>query len=163
MGVGATHTIDRMNASVGLLEATDIEFQLAADVPNGGVLLSLPALLAVGLLRHTEKHFRLPAGFYRLTSIFLLLAFMALARVKSIEALRYWVVSSDLMQSSGPWPDLVCRPCTSVNPVGSTLCLQSPPPSLVYVGFLACCRPQPPEQEQGFGVVVPGHSSLPGG
>jgi len=89
MGVGATHTIDRMNASVGLLEPTDIEFQLAADVPNGGVLLSLPALLAVGLLRHTEKHFRLPAGFYRLTSIFLLLAFMALARVKSIEALRY--------------------------------------------------------------------------
>ena len=54
MGVGATNTVDRVKASVGLLKASDIEFQFAADVPNGGVLLSLPALLSVGLLRHTE-------------------------------------------------------------------------------------------------------------
>jgi len=78
-----------VNASVGLLDATEIEFRLAADVPNGGVLLSLPALLAVGLLRHTRENFKLPQGFYQLESIFLLLAFMALARVRSIESLRY--------------------------------------------------------------------------
>jgi hypothetical protein len=40
-------------------------------------------------LRHSGKYFRLPAGFYGLATIFLLLAFMALARLKSIEALRY--------------------------------------------------------------------------
>jgi hypothetical protein len=99
MGVGATNTEDRVKASVGLLNATDIEFRLAADVPNGGVLLSLPALLAVGLLRHTQKHFELPPGFYQLESIFLLLAFMALARVKSIEDLRYC--------SPGEWGNLL--------------------------------------------------------
>jgi prepilin-type processing-associated H-X9-DG protein len=41
-------------------------------------------------LRHSGKYFRLPAGFYGLKTIFLLLAFMALARLKSIEALRYY-------------------------------------------------------------------------
>ena len=50
----------------------------------------MPALLACGLLRHSGKYFRLPAGFYGLKTIFLLLAFMALARLKSIEALRYY-------------------------------------------------------------------------
>ena len=53
-------------------------------------MLALPALLACGLLRHSGKYFRLPAGFYSLKTIFLLLAFMALARLKSIEALRYY-------------------------------------------------------------------------
>lgn len=59
------------------------------DVSGGGVLLALPALLAVGLLRHTERYFSLPRGYYRLASIFLLLGFMALARIKSLEGLRY--------------------------------------------------------------------------
>jgi hypothetical protein len=50
----------------------------------------LPALLAVGLLsHHDEAQFVLPSGYYRLNSIFLLLSFMALARIKSIESLRY--------------------------------------------------------------------------
>ena len=53
------------------------------------MLLAPPALLAMGLLRHSEKYFDLPAGFYRLDSIFLVLAFMALARIKSVEKLRY--------------------------------------------------------------------------
>ena len=65
-------------------------FDPALDVSKGGVLLALPALLACGLLRHSGKYFRLPAGFYGLKTIFLLLAFMALARLKSIEALRYY-------------------------------------------------------------------------
>lgn len=89
MGVGATNTAERVAASVGLLNAAQAEFRLSADVPNGGVLLGLPALLAVGLLRHTEKHFELPPGYYGLESILLLLGFMGLGRVKSIEALRY--------------------------------------------------------------------------
>jgi len=51
--------------------------------------LALPALLVTGLLKHTQKHFSLPGGFYGIESIFLLLALMALARIKSIEGLRY--------------------------------------------------------------------------
>ena len=51
--------------------------------------LMLPALLASGLLRRTDQHFHLPDGYYGLQSLFLLLGFMALCRVKSIEQLRY--------------------------------------------------------------------------
>ncbi len=65
------------------------EFAPAADVPNAGVLLALPALLGNGLLRGSKKLLEVPRGYYGLASILLLLAFLALARVRSIEGLRY--------------------------------------------------------------------------
>src|SRR5262249_22004998 len=89
MGRGATATIERLAASIGQLDEANPRFEAALDIPRGGVLLALPALMLSGLLRHADKYFRLPAGFYGLKTIFLLLALMALARVKSIEALRY--------------------------------------------------------------------------
>jgi hypothetical protein len=89
MGRGATAALERLLASLGKLGEFSPRFVGALDIPNGGVLLALPALLVSGLLRHASKYFRLPAGFYGLKTIFLLLAFMALARLKSIESLRY--------------------------------------------------------------------------
>jgi len=89
MGMGARNVEARVAASVGELEAVAPDFQPALDVPNGGVLFALPALLAVGLLASTERYFALPKGYYALDSLFVLLAFMALARLKSIESLRY--------------------------------------------------------------------------
>ena len=89
IGMGATNVMERVAAMVGDISEVTIDFQGAFDVPNGGVLLSLPALLSMGLLQHTQKHFRLPNGYYGLDSIFLLMAFMALGRIKSIERLRY--------------------------------------------------------------------------
>jgi prepilin-type processing-associated H-X9-DG protein len=89
MGMGATNTLDRVAARLGLVQGVSVEFQPSVDVANGGVLFALPALLACGLLRHTDKHFSLPAGYYRLDSIFLLMALMALCRLKHIESLRY--------------------------------------------------------------------------
>lgn len=78
-----------MAASIGALVSAPIQFQNSCDVPKGGVLLALPALLAAGLLRHTAALYELPNGFYGIASIFLLLALMGLARIKSIEQLRY--------------------------------------------------------------------------
>jgi transposase-like protein len=90
MGRGATATMERLAASLGKLDEAAPRFAAALDIPKGGVLLALPALLLSGLLRHSGKYFRLPAGFYGLKTIFLLLAFMALGRLKSVEALRYY-------------------------------------------------------------------------
>ena len=55
----------------------------------GGVLFALPALLAVGLLHQAHKYFQLPKGYYGLESLFLMLGFLALARLPSLEQLRY--------------------------------------------------------------------------
>lgn len=83
--------MERLAASVGLCREEGVapQFSPAHDVTCGGVLLALPALLAVGLLRRTERHFSLPPGYYGLISIFLLLGFMALSRLRTIEDLRY--------------------------------------------------------------------------
>jgi len=89
MGYATTRSAERVAAAMGLLASAPIRFETACDVPKGGVLLALPALLAVGLLRHTVALYRIPNGFYGIASIFLLLALQALARVKSIEQLRY--------------------------------------------------------------------------
>ena len=88
MGMACTRVDDRVNAAFGDIQEARIEFSFSLDVRFGGVLLSLPALLINGLLKHSKKHFSLSKGFYGLTSIFLLIAFLSLARVKSINGLR---------------------------------------------------------------------------
>ncbi len=87
--MGATNTLERLAASIGELQAVEPKFTPALDIPYGGVLLALPALLTCGLLKEISSHFQLPKGYYGLESIFLLLALMALARIKTIEDLRY--------------------------------------------------------------------------
>ncbi len=89
MGYGTTRPLERVMASCGLLTSAELEFVAADDVPNGGVLCALPALLAEGLLRHTRTFYRLPPGFYPLESIFLALALLALVRCRSLEQSRY--------------------------------------------------------------------------
>jgi hypothetical protein len=91
--------MERVAAAMGALEVAPIIFEAALDIPQGGVLLALPALLAVGLLRHSPEFYSLPAGFYGLSSILLLLALMALARIPSLEQLRY--------VASGEWGNLL--------------------------------------------------------
>jgi hypothetical protein len=81
--------LDRVAASVGLLCEAEIIFQPVQDVSNAGVLLALPSLLEMGLVSAATKHFQLPKGFYGLQSIFLMMAFFALARIKCMEDLRY--------------------------------------------------------------------------
>jgi hypothetical protein len=99
MGNGATRTLERVAAAMGELESAPIEFQATCDVAQGGVLLALPSLLAAGLLRRTPEFYQLPKGFYGIESIFLLLGLMALARIRSLEQLRY--------QGPGEWGKLL--------------------------------------------------------
>ena len=99
MGNGATRSLERVAAAMGELESAPIEFQATCDVAQGGVLVALPALFAAGLLRRTPEFYQLPNGFYGLESIFLLLGLMALARIRSLEQLRY--------QAPGEWGKLL--------------------------------------------------------
>jgi hypothetical protein len=99
MGNGATRSLERVAAAMGELESAPIEFQATCDVAQGGVLLALPALLAAGLLRYTLAIYQLPKGFYGIESIFLLLGLMALARIRTLEQLRY--------QAPGEWGKLL--------------------------------------------------------
>ena len=87
--MGATNLPARQAASLGQAGPPEILFKSSLDILNGGVLFSIPALIATGLLRHTEKLFSIPNGYYDLTSIFLVLSFMALCRIKAVERLRY--------------------------------------------------------------------------
>lgn len=89
LGVATTRLDERLLASLGKLQAASIRFEAVQDVPKGGVLCALPALLVLGLLRHSQAHFSLPAGYYPLETIFLAVALLALGRVPSLEALRY--------------------------------------------------------------------------
>ena len=89
MGYATTRSLDRVAAAMGALSEAPIQFEKALDIPQGGVLLAVPSLLAIGLLRHSKQFYQLPPGFYGIESIFLLLAMMALARIESIEQLRY--------------------------------------------------------------------------
>ncbi len=51
--------------------------------------MRFPRCWSVDYLSHAEKYFQLPRGYYQLDSIFVLLAFMALARKKAVEDPRY--------------------------------------------------------------------------
>lgn len=100
MGRGASNVGARVASSLGALRAVEPVFQSSLDVPCAGVLFALPALLALGLLDTAQESLNtLPNGYYGLESILILLAFMALARVQTLEALRY--------QAPGEWGKLL--------------------------------------------------------
>jgi len=76
-------------ASLGDLTEAAIHFEYCLDVSYGGVLFALPALLFNGLLYKNDDYFKFPAGYYGLRSVFIILAFLVLLRVKSLEGVRY--------------------------------------------------------------------------
>jgi hypothetical protein len=89
MGRGATRIDERIQASLGKnICPPKIEFKSSESVTNGGVIFALPALLMNGLLKWNDALFKIPKGFYQLTSIFILLSFVALARIKNTENIR---------------------------------------------------------------------------
>jgi len=61
-----------VNASQAMLNGAPIEVELVKDVPDGGLLFTLLALLPIGLLSKSREMFSMPEGFYPLESIFLL-------------------------------------------------------------------------------------------
>lgn len=88
MGTGCTRVEERVAAAFGVCDGAPIRFEACLDVPKGGVLCALPALLANGLFYQAEKLLGKVNGYYKTFHVLLLLAFMALCRIKTIEKLR---------------------------------------------------------------------------
>src|ERR1700730_17004762 len=133
MGHGTTRSLERGVGACGLLISAELEFVAADDVPNGGVLCALPALLAEGLLRHTRTFYRLPPGFYPLESIFLALALLALVRCRSLEQSRYL--------SPGEWGKLLgldrlpeVKPCGEKSPNSAATTVRQPSGRAAWLG-----------------------------
>ena len=93
----ACHDVEgRLLAAAGMMDEASPRFDTRAlAVDRGGVLAALPMLLREGLLETAHRSLRLPAGFYGLSTILIMLAFMTMARVRTPERLRY--------QAPGEW------------------------------------------------------------
>ena len=88
MGTACTRLFERVMASIGLLPGgATTKFEPNRDVSYGGVLCALPALLANGLLSKAGELLGKVNGYYTMAHILILLASMALARIRTIEKL----------------------------------------------------------------------------
>ena len=88
LGTACTRVEERTFAAFGVCEGAPVRFEPCLDVPKGGVLCALPALLTNGLLDGAEKLLGAVKGYYTTFHILLLLAFMALCRIETVEKIR---------------------------------------------------------------------------
>ncbi|HBZ55760.1 MAG TPA: hypothetical protein DEO88_10165 [Syntrophobacteraceae bacterium] len=88
MGTACTRVEERTLAAFGVCDGAPVRFEACLDVAKGGVLCALPSLLLSGLLEGTEVLLSKVKGYYRCFHILLLLAFMALCRIRTAEQLR---------------------------------------------------------------------------
>jgi len=88
LGVATTRTEERMAAAMGLISGAPSVFKAGNSIEHGAILLALPALESQGLLKALEVYDSLPQGYYNLTHILLLLAYMSLLRIDNPEQLK---------------------------------------------------------------------------
>jgi transposase len=87
-GVAVRRTEERALAQAGLLAEAEPVFEPAQAVAKAGVLVALPALLGQGLIEvGQEVYGAVRKGYFGLSSMLLIFAFMSLLRIRSLEAL----------------------------------------------------------------------------
>jgi hypothetical protein len=89
MGTACTRPDERVMAALGSLNGASIVFETCHDVSFGGVLCALPALAENGLFRHIHDCLAKLRGYYSTLHVIVLLAHMALCRIKAVEQLQY--------------------------------------------------------------------------
>ncbi|HCW92524.1 MAG TPA: hypothetical protein DHM44_02465 [Flexistipes sinusarabici] len=82
MGKACSNSIERV-LSIKTGESCPVTFSNQTDLQHAGVLISLPALLAQGLLRY-KNEFALENVYYPTSSVFLSLAILSLLRIKTL-------------------------------------------------------------------------------
>lgn len=91
IGMACTRPLDRVAAALGKLPGgAQPLFEPCHDVTFGGMLCALPALVSNGLLRHVGSSLKQLTGYYTTLQVLLLLAYMALGRIKTVEQLQYY-------------------------------------------------------------------------
>lgn len=88
MGTACTRTSERVLAALGQLKGAPARFETCRDVPYGGVLCALPALIQNGLLDGVNRYLNQLKGYYNALHVLILLGTMALCRIKTVEQLR---------------------------------------------------------------------------
>jgi hypothetical protein len=89
MGTACTRSDERVLAAFGFLSGASTRFETCRDVSFGGVLCALPALAENGLFRHIDTCLRQLRGYYSTLHVIVLLAHMALCRIRAVEQLQY--------------------------------------------------------------------------
>ncbi|MEE8251908.1 MAG: hypothetical protein V3R24_09225 [Gemmatimonadales bacterium] len=90
MGIACTRPIERVMAALGKLPGgASTQFEACRDLSYGGVLCALPALAENGLFRHLRNTFPTLTGYYTTLHVILLLGYMALCRIRTVEQLQY--------------------------------------------------------------------------
>jgi transposase len=89
LGTACTRIGERVLAAVGRLAGgAQTRFEHCLDVPYGGALCALPALVENGLLTGAEGRLGGLRGYYRAAHVLLLMGLMALCRIRTVEQLR---------------------------------------------------------------------------
>ncbi len=88
LGTACRRSSERILAALGAINGATTQFEHCRSVPFGGVLCALGALMANGLLGPSKELLGKVNGYYTTAHILLLLAFMALCRIKTVEQLR---------------------------------------------------------------------------
>jgi len=89
LGTACTRVVERVLAAMGRLPGGAApQFDRCLDVPYGGALCALPALVANGLLSGTDGWLNRLKGYYSAVQVLVLMGFMALCRIPTVEKLR---------------------------------------------------------------------------
>jgi hypothetical protein len=88
--MGASRVEERLLSSFGLSKEAPVRFESCESLPFGGVLLLLPFLLESGLLSYRNHYSQRARGYYNFDNLFILIAFLNLCRIKSIEASKLY-------------------------------------------------------------------------
>jgi transposase len=88
ISTACTRPNERVLAAFGFLNGAPTRFEACRDVSFGGVLWALPALAENGLFRHIHDCLAQLRGYYSTLHVIILLAHMALCRIKVVEQLQ---------------------------------------------------------------------------
>lgn len=88
-GMAVTRIEERVLSSLGLAPINPVRFESCRSIACGGVMLLLPFLYECGLFSYRNYYRQRAGGYYSFDSLFVLMAFMALCRIKSFEQSKH--------------------------------------------------------------------------